>query len=290
MAPIAVQLGVVALGTAATLLLVRWRQVRKLKKYERPKLPRRVGLIGGLAPASTIDYYKAINEGVRENLGGRHAGEVVIFSLDQAPVIEDEHSRRWDAVGTHLARAGCALQAAGCECLLVCCNTVHHETAFAALTRAVRVPVIHIAEVTADALAGKRRVALLGTEFTAAEGSFFVERLQARGFEVVLDEPEARATLDRIIYEELILDIVSDEAVRWFAARVERLLGDERCEACVLGCTELSMLTTHIPAPTSCVPAETSARMPISQKYKGVLLDTAELHAEAAVRFAVGVG
>lgn len=271
MAPTSLQCLGLCIGTTAALILVHWRL--RLRKRTGLGLPRRVGLIGGLAPASTISYYKAINAGVREELGGRHAAEVVIFSFDQAPVIADEFAHRWDAVGAHLARAGCALQAAGCECLLICCNTVHDETAFAALRGAVHVPILHIAEVAADALSRRRRrrVALLGTEFTAAAGSFFVERLEARGFEVVLDEPDARAILDRLIYDELTLDVVRPEAVRWFAARVERLLGDERCEACVLGCTELSMLLDD-----AC----------IRLRDEGVLLDTADLHAQAAVRFA----
>jgi len=90
-------------------------------------LPRRIGLIGGLAPASTIDYYRRINAGVRERLGGRHAAEAVLFSFDQASVIELEFAQRWEEVGEQLARAGLALAAAGCEALLVCCNSVHHE-------------------------------------------------------------------------------------------------------------------------------------------------------------------
>jgi len=234
------------------------------------RLPRRVGLIGGLAPASTIDYYRRINAGVRERLGGRHAAEAVLFSFDQASVIELEFAQRWEEVGEQLARAGLALAAAGCEALLVCCNSVHHEVAFEALRRAVpRVPVLHIADATAAALAGKRRVALLGTAFTANENSFFAQRLRRRGLEVVLDEPAARAELDRLIYDELTVDVVREEAASWFAARLERLL--VRCDAVVLGCTELSMLL------------DAEAR----KRYAGVVFDTATLHAEAAVRFAL---
>ena len=138
MAPTASQCVGAAIGTAFALLMVSWR-LRRLRSTTFKFRLRRVGLIGGLAPASTIDYYKAINAGVRNALQGRHSAEVVIFSFDQDPVIEDEFAHRWDAVGEHLARAGCALQAAGCECLLVCCNSVHHETAYAALRRAVRI-------------------------------------------------------------------------------------------------------------------------------------------------------
>ncbi|EOD40662.1 hypothetical protein EMIHUDRAFT_454145 [Emiliania huxleyi CCMP1516] len=204
---------------------------------------------------------RRINAGVRERLGGRHAAEAVLFSFDQASVIELEFAQRWEEVGEQLARAGLALAAAGCEALLV---------AFEALRRAVpRVPVLHIADATAAALSGKRRVALLGTAFTANENSFFAQRLRRRGLEVVLDEPAARAELDRLIYDELTVDVVREEAASWFVARLERLL--VRCDAVVLGCTELSMLL------------DAEAR----KRYAGVVFDTATLHAEAAVRFAL---
>jgi len=163
---------------------------------------------------------------VRERLGGRHAAEAVLFSFDQASVIELEFAQRWEEVGEQLARAGLALAAAGCEALLVCCNSVHHEVAFEALRRAVpRVPVLHIADATAAALSGKRRVALLGTAFTANENSFFAQRLRRRGLEIVLDEPAARAELDRLIYDELTVDVVREEAARWFAASGSRAAG-----------------------------------------------------------------
>ncbi|EOD06187.1 hypothetical protein EMIHUDRAFT_465939 [Emiliania huxleyi CCMP1516] len=194
-------------------------------------LPRRIGLIGGLAPASTIDYYRRINAGVRERLGGRHAAEAVLFSFDQASVIELEFAQRWEEVGEQLARAGLALAAAGCEALLVCCNSVHHEA-----------PPPH-------------------THTLRLRGR--------RGLEVVLDEPAARAELDRLIYDELTVDVVREEAASWFVARLERLL--VRCDAVVLGCTELSMLL------------DAEAR----KRYAGVVFDTATLHAEAAVRFAL---
>ena len=261
------------LPPAALLLLLAHRLRQRKARH-----PRRIGLIGGLAPPSTIDYYKAINAGVRSHLGGRHSAECVIFSFNQGDVIPHEFENRWDAVGKALAEAGRALEAAGCDGLLICCNSVHHEEAFAALRRTVSVPILHIAEATADALHsqlghsdGRRRVALLGTSFTAAEGSFFVERLRARGFEVVLDEAVARERLNSLIYDELTVDVVRDEAVAWFATRIERLLGPEvGCEAVVLGCTELAMLLG-------------SGTEPHADR----LFDTVQVHAEAAVRFAL---
>ena len=107
------------LPPAALLLLLAHRLRQRKARH-----PRRIGLIGGLAPPSTIDYYKAINAGVRSHLGGRHSAECVIFSFNQGDVIPHEFENRWDAVGKALAEAGRALEAAGCDGLLICCNSV----------------------------------------------------------------------------------------------------------------------------------------------------------------------
>jgi len=114
--------------------------------------PRRFGLIGGLSPASTVDYYELINNGVRKRMGGRHTAELLMWSCDMHPVVEAEFAGDWERVGAHLATAARALEGAGCEGLLVACNSVHNKVAFACLRSSVRIPILHIAEVTADAL------------------------------------------------------------------------------------------------------------------------------------------
>ena len=153
---------VMATAVAAAAIVVWMRQRQRQHPPGRPRavpLPRRFGLIGGLSPASTVDYYKLINKGVYARLGGRHSAELLIWSCDMHPVVEAEFGGDWARVGEYLAVAGRALQRAGCEGLVVACNSVHEETAFACLRRAVSIPILHIAEVTADALlrSGARR-------------------------------------------------------------------------------------------------------------------------------------
>ena len=149
-------------GAAAGAAAVTWmcRVERPLgRPHGAARLPRRFGLIGGLSPASTVDYYNRINSGVRARLGGRHSAELLVWSCNMHPVVEAEFAGDWGRVGAHLAAAGRALERAGCEGLVVACNSVHEEAAFARLRRAVSVPILHIAEVTADALlrSGARR-------------------------------------------------------------------------------------------------------------------------------------
>jgi len=147
-----------AAAAAATVAWMRMRP-RPHPQVRRRGLPRRFGLIGGLSPASTVDYYQLINKGVRARLGGWHSAELLVWSCDMHPVVEAEFSGDWARVGAHLAAAGRALERAGCEGLVIACNSVHEEAAFAQLCRAVSIPILHIAEVTADALlrSGVRR-------------------------------------------------------------------------------------------------------------------------------------
>merc|ERR1712224_354385 len=143
--------------------------------------PRLLGLIGGLAPPSTVDYYNAINAEVRRRLGGCHSAQLVLWSVDLQEVVSCEEKGEWDKIGTILATAAKGLASAGCKGIIICCNTVHR--AFDMAQQAVPVPILHIAEVTAQEIQrrGLKKVALFGTQFTTVPDSFFVKRLEAHG-------------------------------------------------------------------------------------------------------------
>ena len=223
---------------------------------------RKLGLIGGMSWASTALYYDHINRGVRQRKGGRHSAPLVIESLDFEPIARAQAEGDWDGLGEVMAGAAQRLAEAGAEGLVLCSNTMHKL--YERITAAVDLPVVHIGDVTAEAMRaeGIRRAALLGTRFTMSEG-FLRSRIQSHGIDLSVPDPERMAEIDRIIFEELVLGdarVESKRTMKTLIANLER----EGNEAVVLGCTELVMIVN----PTSNV-------LPI--------FDTTRLHAEAAV-------
>jgi aspartate racemase len=222
-----------------------------------------LGLIGGMSWESTLPYYRLINEGVKARLGGLHSAKLVLYSVDFAEVEALQRAGQWDEAGQLLAQAARALQAAGAQGLLLCTNTMH-KVAYA-ITSAVDLPLIHIADATAQAvqMAGVRQVGLLGTRFTM-EQDFYKARLQsAFGLEVLVPSLPDRDDVHRIIYEELCLGQVHD-ASRDVYRRVMDALVADGAQGIILGCTEIGLL---VGAQDSTVP----------------LFDTTALHAQAAV-------
>ena len=231
---------------------------------------RTVGLIGGMSWESSLTYYQRINTLVKERLGGLHSARLVLYSVDFQVIETLQRGGRWDEAGQQLADAGRALRAAGAECLLICTNTMHKvaET----VESSAGLPLLHIADTTGDAIraAGLGRIGLLGTRFTMEE-AFYRERLRERhGIDVITPEEADRARVHAIIYEELCLGRLLDTSRAELLAIVDRLAA-QGAQGVVLGCTELPLLVQ----PAQCA-------LP--------LFDTTELHARAAVEFALAAG
>ncbi|KAA2265699.1 aspartate/glutamate racemase family protein [Solihabitans fulvus] len=227
---------------------------------------RTIGLIGGMSWESSALYYRLVNEGVRDRLGGLHSARCVLWSVDFAEVERQQAEGRWADAAKLLAEAARRLVAAGADLVLICTNTMHLVADD--VKAAVEVPVLHIGDVTAEAVrrAGLSRVGLLGTAFTM-ERPFLVERLAAQGVTAVVPGPADRAEVHRVIYEELCLGVIRDESRRRYAEVIARLVA-QGCEGIVLGCTEIELLVTEANSPVPVFP-------------------TTALHAEAAVRAAL---
>lgn len=228
-----------------------------------------IGLIGGMSWESTIPYYRLINEAVRARLGGLHSAKLVLHSVDFAQIEQLQRSGEWDTAGAILAQAARGLQAAGAELLLIGANTMHKVAP--AVAAAVHIPLLHVADATAAAVkaAGLDTIGLLGTRFTM-EQAFYVERLQQHGLAVITPEPDARALVHRVIYEELCRGRVLD-ASRIAYREVMAALVARGAQGIVLGCTELALL---VDASDASVP----------------LFDTTRIHADAAVDWALAPG
>ena len=222
-----------------------------------------IGLIGGMSWESTIPYYRQINERIKEKLGGLHSAKIALYSVDFHEIERLQHAGDWEAAGRLLADAARSLKAAGADFLVLCTNTMHKVAP--AIEAAVDIPLLHIADPTAEAIraAGVSTVGLLGTRFTM-EQAFYKDRLAERfGLKVLTPDEADRQVVHRIIYEELCLGQIRDES-REAYRRIIAALVEQGAEAVILGCTEIMLL---VGAGDSAVP----------------LFDTTAIHAEAAV-------
>ncbi|MFE3328195.1 aspartate/glutamate racemase family protein [Streptomyces sp. NPDC059176] len=226
---------------------------------------RTIGLIGGMSWESSAQYYRLLNELVRERAGGLHSARCILHSVDFAEIEEFQVAGEWERAGEILAGAARGLAAAGADFLLICTNTMHKVADQVA--DAVDVPLLHLGDATAEAVraAGIGRVGLLGTAFTM-EQDFYRDRLAGHGLDVLVPDAAGRAEVHRVIYEELCLGVVREESRQGYQRVIRELVG-RGAEGVVLGCTEIELLIGSEDSP---VP----------------VFATTRLHAEAAVRAA----
>ncbi|GAW50404.1 MULTISPECIES: aspartate/glutamate racemase family protein [unclassified Nocardioides] len=201
---------------------------------------RRIGLLGGMSWESSALFYELLNELTKERLGGLHSARVLMSSVDFAEIAELQHTGDWARAGEVLADEARRLEAAGAELLVLCTNTMHKVADD--ITAAVSIPFLHLGDATGRAVveAGLARVALLGTRFTM-EQDFYVDRIASYGVEVIVPEPDQRELVHRIIYDELVLGVVSDVS-RTAYEQVIAALVDRGAQGVILGCTEIELL------------------------------------------------
>jgi aspartate racemase len=225
-----------------------------------------LGLIGGMSAESTTVYYQVLNRLVRERLGGLHSAQLVLWSVDFAPIAELQAKDAWDATGLALADAARRLEGAGAQAILICANTMHLNAP--QVEAAIQAPLIHIADATAQALKARdvTKALLLATRFTM-EKPFYRERLEAAGLGVLVPEKADRDRLHAIIYDELVVGVITEASKAVVLEMIEkgRAAG---ADGIIFGCTEIGLLLDP-------------ARMPLPT------VDTAIAHCEAAVEFAL---
>ena len=227
---------------------------------------RTIGLIGGMSWESSAEYYRIINQQVRDRLGPLRSAQMLLYSVDFGPVEQAQHAGRWDNAALILQDAARRLQAGGADCIVLCTNTMHLVAP--QIEAAVSVPFLHIAD-AAGAAAVKAQtltVGLLGTAFTM-EQDFLKARLAAQGLTVLVPDAQERSAVHRIIYEELCVGVISEASRQVYQQAIANLAA-RGAQAIILGCTEIGLL---IKPEHSDLP----------------LLDTTELHAQAAVAFAL---
>ena len=199
-----------------------------------------IGLVGGMSWESSAVYYRDLNLGVRERLGGLSSPKLALTTVDFAEVTALEDGERWDRIGELLADAARAVERAGADFLLLCTTTFHKVAD--QVEAAVDIPLLHLADVVAEACLaqGTTRVGLVGTTVAMSE-SFFVDRLASHGLDVVVPEARHHAYLNSAIYDELVHGVVLPTTRTGVVSIIEELW-DAHVEGVLLGCTELELL------------------------------------------------
>ena len=226
-----------------------------------------IGLIGGMSWESTVPYYRLINETIKERLGGLHSAKIILYSVDFHDIERLQHAGDWTTAGRLLAATAQTVEKAGADFLVLCTNTMHKVAP--AIEAAVRIPLLHIADATAEEIksAGCSTVGLLGTRFTM-EQDFYKGRLhQDHGLRVLTPAEQDREIVHRIIYDELCLGRVIDHS-RTEYRRIMADLVRQGAEAIILGCTEITLLVE-----------QADAAVP--------LFDTTRIHARKAAEWAL---
>jgi aspartate racemase len=201
---------------------------------------RTIGLIGGMSWESSAEYYRLLNNGVEERLGGLHSAQIVLSSVEFASLTQAELEERWDDVAEVLSGAARGVEAAGAD-LLVMCTTTFHRVADE-VEAAVGIPMLHLADVVAAACleAGLTTVAFVGTAF-AMSSDFFTARIASHGLTVLVPNERHHATIDAIIYDELVHGKVLDRSRATVVSVIDELW-DAGAQGVILGCTELELL------------------------------------------------
>lgn len=199
-----------------------------------------IGLIGGMSWESTVTYYQVINETVKKALGGYHSAKCILYSVDFSEIEACQRSGDWDRTAEILTLAAQSLEKAGADFIVICTNTMHKVAA--RIQSGITVPLLHIADVTADELEqnGIKTAAFLGTRYSMEE-DFLSKILEGRGIRVLVPEPEDRRKVNDIIFGELCLGTIREESRRTLLDVIARL-GDKGAQGAILGCTELGLL------------------------------------------------
>ena len=226
-----------------------------------------IGMIGGMSWESSIEYYRIINETVRDKLGGLHSSKSVMYSLDFAEIEALQHQNQWGEATQLMIMAAQHVQNGGADFVLICTNTMHKMAE--EVQKQIDIPILHIADATAEAIKrkGLTKIGLLGTRFTMEE-QFYRGRLESKhGLTVIIPSEDDREIIHRVIYDELCLGEIKSSSKDKYAAIIDKLI-QAGAQGIILGCTEISLL---VDAAQSAVP----------------IFDTTLIHATTAVDYAL---
>ena len=225
-----------------------------------------IGLIGGMSWESTVGYYQIINRTVQQKLGGFHSAQCLLYSVDFHEIEKCQEEGDWKKSAEILSLVAQSLERAGADFIVICTNTMHKVAG--EIQRTISIPILHIAEVTAEELLKNRigKVALLGTKYTM-EQDFYKDKLAEKNLEVLVPDEEDREFINHTIFHELCHGVVSEESKAGFLKIIDKMVA-LGAQGIILSCTEIGML--------------------IQQKDTAVpLFDTTEILAKSAALYAL---
>jgi aspartate racemase len=227
-----------------------------------------IGLIGGMSWESSLEYYRILNETVKERLGGLHSAKCVLASVDFAEIEPLQQQERWAELAQMMVAAAQNVERAGADFILLCTNTMHKLAED--IQAGIHIPFLHIADATARRIksAGIRKVGLLGTRFTMEQDFYRVRLEEKHHLSLLIPVEQQRELIHRIIYEELCLGIIREESRNQYAQVIQEL-ARAGAQGIILGCTEIELLVKPEDSPVPLFP-------------------TTRIHAEAAVDYALG--
>ena len=226
-----------------------------------------IGMIGGMSWESSIEYYRIINETVRDELGSLHSAKSIMYSVEFAEIETLQHQNRWDDAAKIMIAAARGIENGGADFGIICTNTMHKL--YDIVQQNIRIPMLHIADATAESIQAKgiKKIALLGTRFTMVEDFYKGRLVNKYGLDVMIPAADEMEIVHRVIYDELCAGMINSDSKQEYADIITHLV-TEGAEGIILGCTEIGLLVKQADSP---VP----------------LFDTTEIHAKAAVKYAL---
>lgn len=199
-----------------------------------------IGLIGGMSWESTVTYYQVLNNVIKEKLGGLHSAKCLLYSLDFHEIEKCQSTGEWEVSAQILSEAALTLEKAGADFIVICTNTMHKVAD--KVQEAISIPILHIAEVTAQVLKAENitKIALLGTKYTM-EQDFYKSKLIEDGIRVLIPDKEDIETVNEIIYNELCVGIISKHSKEVYLNIIDKLT-NKGAQGVILGCTEIGLL------------------------------------------------
>ncbi len=228
-----------------------------------------IGLIGGTSWESTVEYYRIINEGVRQRLGEHYSAMIFMYSFNFAPIASHSAKNEWNEIERMMVWAGHKLEKAGADFIVLCANTLHKIVP--AMEQEIGIPILHIADAMAQKIRerGMKKLGLIGTRFTMEE-DFYRSRLKEYfDIDTLIPEKDDRDMIHHIIYHELATGSAGEASRKKFLKVIGKL-SEQGAEGVILGCTEIPLIVCQEDTP---VP----------------LFNTTAIHAEAAVNMAIDI-
>jgi len=226
-----------------------------------------MGLIGGMSWESSLEYYRIINETVKEKLGGLHSAKCIMYSVDFDEVEKLQHHGKWKEATALMIEAAQRIEKAGADFVIICTNTMHKMAE--EVQNSIQIPLLHIADVTAEKIKeqGMKKVGLLGTRFTMEEDFYKGRLVEKHGIKVIIPDGKERQIIHNILYDELCLGEIKQISKDKFKKIIDHLV-TRGAEGIILGCTEIPLIVHQ-------------------EDYDIPLFDTTAIHAKAAVEYAL---